>query len=257
MEDNKSLKVRNDNYFQIGGWMINRLNLKGNTLMIYAIIYGFSQDGESSFNGSRQYLCDFTGATKRTIDASLNELLEKNLIIKVSEKINDVVHNRYKINLDVLNCSSGANFALGGVEIAPNNKEYNIDIKESIINNNTKEIFEKIFECWNQKKIVVHRNIEDFKTKIKNALKEHTADEIMLAIEHYSIVLNDSSYFYKYKWNLNDFLGREKGYTEFLDNGSKWLNYLDFKNKKVNPYKPNEMSRETAYPDFDDVGYIR
>ena len=134
----------------------------------------------------------------------------------------------------------------------------NIYTDTNVNDNNIKDnITKEIFEYWNQKKIVVHRNIDDFKKKIANALKEHTADEIMLAIEHYNTVLNDSSYFYKYKWNLNDFLGREKGYTEFLDNGSKWLNYLDFKNKKVNPYKPNEMSRETAYPDFDDVGYIR
>lgn len=251
MEENKTLKVKDESYFLIAGWMITKLQLKGNTLMIYAIIYGFSQDGESSFNGSRQYLCDFTGATKRTIDASLNELIEKNLIIKVSEKINDVIHNKYKANLNVLNYSGSAEIALGGKKIAPNNIEDSIDNKEISIINNTKEM--EIFEHWNKKNIVTHRDFQKFEKKIKNALKEHDAEEINLAIDHYSEILNDSNYFFKYRWGLDEFLARSKGYTEFLNNGVKWLNYLDFKNKN----KPGEISRQTAYPEYDNVGYIR
>ena len=46
-------KVKDENYYQITGWMINRLGLKGAKLNIFAIIYGFSQDGESEFSGSR------------------------------------------------------------------------------------------------------------------------------------------------------------------------------------------------------------
>ena len=38
-------KVSPDNYVAIQGWMITDLNLKGNDLLIYAVIYGFSQDG--------------------------------------------------------------------------------------------------------------------------------------------------------------------------------------------------------------------
>ena len=95
-------KILDDNYFQVTGWMLNRLKLKGIALNVYAIIYGFSQDGESSFNGSRQYLCDFTGATKPTIDKALFELREMNLIIKTSKRINNVIHNEYKANLEAL-----------------------------------------------------------------------------------------------------------------------------------------------------------
>ena len=96
-------KVKDENYYQISGWMINKLNIKGTTLNVYAIIYGFTQDGESEFQGSRQYLCDFTGATKPTIDKSLNELVEKGLILKQITKINNVVFNKYKANLNMIN----------------------------------------------------------------------------------------------------------------------------------------------------------
>lgn len=250
MEENKALKVKDESYFLIAGWMITKLQLKGNTLMIYAIIYGFSQDGESSFKGSRRYLCDFIGASKPTIDKALEELVERGLIIKESNRINDVLYNTYKVNLDALDFTGGKETLPGGKEIAPNNIEYNIVNKESIINN-TKEM--EIFDHWNKKNIVIHRGFEKFEKKIKAVLKEHNIEEIKLAIDHYSEILNDNNYFFKYKWGLDEFLSRSKGYTEFLNNGVKWLNYLDFKNKN----KPGELSKETSYPEYDDVGYIR
>ena len=137
-------KVLDNNYFQITGWMLNRLKLKGTALNVYAIIYGFSQDGESSFNGSRQYLCDFTGATKPTIDKALAELQAMDLIIKTSKKINDIIHNEYKANLEALRDFTTSKETLppsketlqgGSKETLPhnkdiNNKEDNKSIKE-------------------------------------------------------------------------------------------------------------------------------
>ena len=35
--------IQNEKYITIQGWMVNELNLKGNSLIIYSIIYGFSQ----------------------------------------------------------------------------------------------------------------------------------------------------------------------------------------------------------------------
>ena len=78
------MKVSNNNFYVVAGWMINELGLKGTTLNVFAIIYGFTQDQESEFTGSRQYLCDFTGATKPTVDKALNELIELGLIEKTT-----------------------------------------------------------------------------------------------------------------------------------------------------------------------------
>ena len=135
----------------------------------------------------------------------------------------------------------------------------NIYKDTNISDNNTKDIIKEIFDYWNEKKIHVHRNIKDFENKIKNALKEHSVEEIKLAIDHYKEILDNPNYFYKYKWTLNEFLGREKGYEEFLDNGNKWENYKFFKEKEKskNPYKPNEeISRETAYPELNDYNVL-
>lgn len=72
----------NNSYITIQGWMINELGLKGNDLMIYAIIYGFSQDGESKFTGSLQYLADWCGATKQGVQKNLKHLEELGYITK-------------------------------------------------------------------------------------------------------------------------------------------------------------------------------
>ena len=68
-------KVSPDNYVAIQGWMITDLNLKGNELLIYAVIYGFSQDGESQFTGSLQYLADWCNSSKESARKVVKNLL--------------------------------------------------------------------------------------------------------------------------------------------------------------------------------------
>ena len=129
-------KIQDENYYQINGWMINRLKLKGVELSIYSIIYGFSQDGESEYTGGIQYLCDFCGGvSKPTVIKALKDLTEKQYIIKNQININGVVFNRYKVNLPVVKkfYSGGKeilpeaanNFNSGSKETLPNNKNYN------------------------------------------------------------------------------------------------------------------------------------
>ena len=74
-------------YYTVQGWMVSELGLKGNALAVYAIIYGFSQDGASEYAGSSRYLCEWLGCSKRTILTVLADLteqghLEKKTLIK-------------------------------------------------------------------------------------------------------------------------------------------------------------------------------
>ena len=80
------MKVQNTNYITIQGWMRTELDLKGNDLLIYAIIYGFSQTSEQKFTGSLQYLADWCGATKQGVQKNLKSLMDKGLIKKEVEK---------------------------------------------------------------------------------------------------------------------------------------------------------------------------
>ena len=75
--------VKDENYISIQGWMITRLGLSGNDLLIYAIIFGFSQDGKSVFEGSRQYLADWCTCSISTVKRSLKTLIDRGLIEQV------------------------------------------------------------------------------------------------------------------------------------------------------------------------------
>lgn len=77
--------MKNENYIQIQGWMINELNLKGNELMLYAVIYGFSQDGQSKYFGSQRYIAKALKISLPTVNHLITKLLEKKLI-KLSEE---------------------------------------------------------------------------------------------------------------------------------------------------------------------------
>ncbi len=94
--------INNKNYIVIQGWMANELHLKGNDLLIYTLIYGFTQDGEEWFEGSRQYIADWCNSDKRGIHKNLQSLVERNLLIKEDKMVNNVKFCKYKANLDIL-----------------------------------------------------------------------------------------------------------------------------------------------------------
>lgn len=87
-------KVNSENYFVVQGWMLSELGLKNNELLVYAIIYGFSQGG-NKFTGSLQYLCDWTNSGKTSIQNCLKSLREKGLIKKEDKIINGVKFCEY------------------------------------------------------------------------------------------------------------------------------------------------------------------
>lgn len=74
--------IKDNNFIAIQGWMRTKLNLKGNELLIYALIYGFSQDGESRFKGSRKYIADWCGCSLNTVDRALGSLVAKGILAK-------------------------------------------------------------------------------------------------------------------------------------------------------------------------------
>lgn len=74
--------VKDTNFIAIQGWMRTKLNLKGNELLVYALIYGFSQTAGAKFTGSRKYLAEWCGCSLDTVDRSLSSLVNKGLLAK-------------------------------------------------------------------------------------------------------------------------------------------------------------------------------
>ena len=92
-------RIKDENYFQVSGWMLNCLGLKGTPLQLYAIIYGFTQDGKSCFEGSLAYLEDFTNTTRPTVIKALKELVDKGLLRKKERLENGVKFVTYQADL--------------------------------------------------------------------------------------------------------------------------------------------------------------
>lgn len=135
-------KVNDENYINIMGWMVNKLHLKGNELLIYAIIYGFSQAEQQTFSGSLQYLADWTNSTRQGVMKNLKSLLDKGLIEKKDININGVKFCEYCTTelLGVYNkVYRGVQQSLtGGVQQSLHNN-INIDNTNNNINNNISE----------------------------------------------------------------------------------------------------------------------
>ena len=134
--------MENENYIVVQGWMVNELHLKGNELFVFALIYGFSQDGQSVFRGSSSYVAEWLNITKRSALDILKNLTDKGYLIKQEQEIaNNLKLCSYKISEAVKKFHRGGeNFSLGGGEkTSPNNT--NID--NNIDNNKEKKEISK------------------------------------------------------------------------------------------------------------------
>ncbi|WP_294363539.1 hypothetical protein [uncultured Clostridium sp.] len=122
-----------------------------------------------------------------------------------------------------------------GHDVPTKNKRKNKNIENNI--------YSDILEFWISKNIKKHRSLtNEMKKSIDKTLKDYSKDELLEAINNYGDMYNDSNYQWcNYQWGLNEFLVRKDkdGVRQlglFLNEGSKYLNYLKFinvENKKI------------------------
>jgi hypothetical protein len=89
-------EIKDGNYVSIQSFMVKDLELKGNELLIYAIIYGFSQTSNQEFTGSLQYLANWTNSSKQGVLKNLKNLQDKGLVIKCEKNVYGVNACTYK-----------------------------------------------------------------------------------------------------------------------------------------------------------------
>lgn len=138
--------MKETSYIIIQGWMRTRLRLTGNDLICFALIFGFSQDGESVFTGSLKYIQEAIGvATRQSVLNILARLEAKGLIVRNTDVINGVKITSYKAysesqNEDAQNLDTQSknytevvqNLDGGSLNFRHNNLNNNLDnIKES------------------------------------------------------------------------------------------------------------------------------
>ena len=152
-------KVNSENYFVVQGWMLSELGLKNNELLVYAIIYGFSQGG-NKFTGSLQYLCDWTNSGKTSVQNCLKSLKEKGLIKKEDKIINGVKFCEYYAT----KCWGITQSDMGITQSDTNNIDNNIENTVSKDTGRKKSLYEQCMDVI---------DVEFHDAEIKEELKSY------------------------------------------------------------------------------------
>ena len=230
--------IQDENYVNLQGWMINRLNLKGNELTIFAVIYGFTQDGENWFEGSRAYLANWCNSTKKGITKNLQSLVDKGLLIKKDIIVNKVKFCKYRVNLEAIKRERASQYReqssigvgnkvpqgreqsspgvgnkvpQGREQSSPNNIDNNIDINNIDNNIRSKKVFEQ--ETFEKEFEEVWKEYPNKKGKpkakasyIKARKSGETKENILSGLK-------------KYKQEIE----HRKIETQFIKNGDTWF----------------------------------
>lgn len=179
----KESRVKDGNYIVIQSFMIKDLNLKNNELLVYAIIYGFSQDGENKFKGSLQYLADWTNSSKASVQNNLKSLVDKGYIEKEEQYINNIKFVAYYANnlytmqkscIPYKKVNGGIQEScIGGIQESCTNNIYLNNIDDNILynSNSNKEIKETIIINNNSKEKQESFSENTTKTKSKRFTK--------------------------------------------------------------------------------------
>ena len=119
------------------GWHIviteemRAMGLSGNDLVVFALINGFSQDGQGCFYGSIAYICETCGIARRTALYIIQDLVDRGFIVKTETIQNGVKSISYQVSAN--NAQVVQKLHRGGAKNAPNNKVENINnINESM-----------------------------------------------------------------------------------------------------------------------------
>lgn len=251
------MKFSNENFITIAGWMVKDLGLSGNELIIYATIYSFSQDGESTFYGSRQYLAEWCNCSLRTVQNSLNTLIEMGLIEQVEVKSGVFVKYRANRNktstsakpaqVPVQNLHRGsAEPAHDSIEDRKSNIENNIILKNNTGNGSGRKIFvnddvsdKEYTEDKKEKKLNLYEKcmleIDNFtqEEKLNNALKEYLPVRLRIQGEKRLLGLN------QWKGILRTLKGLNGDKVAIVQRATErgWASFFEIKDYRYRNYK--------------------
>ena len=191
--------MKNENFITIQGWMVNELNLSGNDLICYAVIYGFSQD-DNYWEGSQTYLSEWLGVSRRTTIDILNRLILNGLIDKQEYEVNKVKFCKYKaIVPNFTRCEESAQ---GGCEESAHciyNKDNYKEERDKSLSKKAKkdDLFEKCWQAYRRK---------GSKAKAKSYWNKLTEEEKQRVLPHIKVYVSvrDISYQKDFERYLRD-----------------------------------------------------
>jgi hypothetical protein len=176
------------NYLTVQGWMVSELKLKGNDLLVYALIYGFTQDNESKFTGSLNYICNWLNCSRPTASKALNNLVEKGLITKIVTIKNNVTFNSYVNSLHVIKKLYGGSKETlqgGSKETLHNTNNFNINNNKHICGVETPPIdYDKFIDYFNSFANRSFRINDKLINTLNKRLKTYSKQQLQDAIKN-------------------------------------------------------------------------
>jgi len=126
-------------YTNIPDWMLS-LDLDVYETIILAVIFGFSQDGESTFSGSQNYLARKAKCTRRKVAMALPKLVEMGLVIKIDKDVRGIKLCEYRVSPAFTGCECHSQ---GGCEQDSHNNIENINIDNNSLYKRGSSRFQK------------------------------------------------------------------------------------------------------------------
>lgn len=233
------------------------LSLKAKGLL--SVMLSLNDEWKYSVDG----LCSISKENKTAINSALKELKDSNYLMVSKnrqsngtfEYIYDIyekpqtekpdTENPYMDNPPMENPYTENQLQLNTNNKYINNKDTNNKI--DIIKENIKEIF----DYWNSCNIIQHAKLtDDMKRLLKTRLNEYDVEQLKECISHYSEAYHSEYEYCQFKWSILTFFKQKNAYLDFMEDGSKWNNYLRWKNENNISYNfdtTNEHQRELRY----------
>ena len=210
---------------------MREMGLKGNELIVFAVINGFSQNGNGSFHGNLAALQEMCGrASRQTITDILKSLVDKGLINKTEVNLNGVKNISYsvcpkigqgvqKMDMDVQKldkgCPKNGHIYNKDINISPteiNNKGKRFDFKQSLIEIG---VAPEVAEDWMQvRKVAKATNTETAFNRIKHEIEKSG----LSANECITIAVSRSWRGFQADWVANQMRQRPQARMSVLDN---------------------------------------
>lgn len=111
-----SKPIRNfeDQFVVIQGWMTSRLKLKNHNLICFAVVWGFTQDGESWFQARQSYFKKWTNVHVNTIRLAMQQLVDDGLLVRRYREVSGVQIVDYRPNFAAIQSKIGGTTNLVG-----------------------------------------------------------------------------------------------------------------------------------------------
>lgn len=218
------MKIEPTNYMTIQGWMRTELKLTGNDLLVYAIIYGVSQDNGSRFTGSLQYLADWCGCSKQGIQKNLKNLLERGLIKKEELTVSGIKFvTYYTTELHTIQLSCTNNISNNNISNNLNNTNNQLNLFKDNNTSNKEDTYreraQKFVDDYNSICVSLpkcQRLTPKRSRAIVKILKIFSDDEIIECFN--KLEESDFCSGRSGKWRANfDFILSENNFTKILD----------------------------------------